>query len=105
MWPKWFLMLAIPSVLASARAYARSRADALNECLEAMIQGERDLDALACRYLRERDEIRPLLDVGLELLESAPFSLSVEVPLRRPTWRSGQTNRTRGTLRPVRYAI
>ena len=38
-----------------------------HECLEAMKNGERDLDKLASRYPWARDEIRPLLDIGLEL--------------------------------------
>ncbi len=42
------------------------------ECVEAMRNGERDLDKLASRYPWARDEIRPLLDVGLALLVRTP---------------------------------
>ena len=56
-------------------------ARALEECLEAMEQGETDLDALAGRYpLPVKEEIRSLLDIAALLrsrrrAEAAPLDL------------------------------
>ena len=44
-------------------------ARALEECLEAMEQGETDLDALSARYLDVGEQIRPLLDIAAKLRE------------------------------------
>ncbi len=46
-------------------------ARALEECLQAMEQGEVDLDALAGRYPETEEEIRPLLDVAQQLRQGA----------------------------------
>ena len=42
-------------------------ARALEECLQAMEQGETDLDSLAGRYPEAQEEIRPLLDIAQQL--------------------------------------
>ena len=47
-------------------------ARALEECLEAMEQGETDLDALSVRYLDVAEQIRPLLDIAAQLGEVPP---------------------------------
>ncbi len=52
---------------ASELALAR----ALEECLQAMEQGEVDLDALAGRYPEAEEEIRPLLDIVQQLRRGA----------------------------------
>ncbi len=44
---------------------------ALEECLQAMDQGEVDLDALAGRYPEAEEEIRPLLDIAQQLRRGA----------------------------------
>ena len=46
-------------------------ARALEECLQAMEQGEVDLDALAGRYPEAEGEIRPLLDIAQQLRQGA----------------------------------
>ncbi len=46
-------------------------ARALEECLQAMEQGEVDLDALAGRYPEAEEEIRPLLDIAKQLRQGA----------------------------------
>ena len=46
-------------------------ARALEECLQAMDQGEVDLDALAGRYPEAEEEIRPLLDIAQQLRQGA----------------------------------
>ncbi len=46
-------------------------ARALEECLQAMEQGEVDLDALAGRYPEVEEEIRPLLDIAQQLRQGA----------------------------------
>jgi len=46
-------------------------ARALEECLQAMEQGEVDLDALAGRYPEREEEIRPLLDIVQQLRQGA----------------------------------
>ena len=48
-----------------------ARARALEECLQAMEQGEVDLDALAGRYPEAEEEIRPLLDIAQQLRQGA----------------------------------
>ncbi len=64
-------------------------ARALVECLEAMKQGETDLDALSVRYLDVAEQIRPLLDIAAQLGElphtrllSAQFILDLGERLR-----------------------
>ncbi len=44
-------------------------ARAPEECLEAMEQGETDLDALSVRYLDVAEQIRPLRDIAAKLGE------------------------------------
>ncbi len=44
---------------------------ALEECLQAMEQGEVDLDALAGRYPEAEEEIRSLLDIVQQLRRGA----------------------------------
>ena len=44
-----------------------ARARALEECLQAMEQGEVDLDALAGRYPEVEEEVRPLLGIAQQL--------------------------------------
>ncbi len=46
-------------------------ARALEECLQAMEEGEVDLDALAGRYPEAEEEIRPLLDIAQQLRQGA----------------------------------
>ena len=46
-------------------------ARALEECLQAMEQGEVDLDALAGRYPEAEEEIRPLLGIAQQLRRGA----------------------------------
>ncbi len=48
-----------------------ARARALEECLQAIEQGEVDMDALASRYPEVVEEIRPLLDIVQELRQGA----------------------------------
>jgi len=61
-------------------------ARALEECLEAMEQGETDLDKLAGRYPEAWDEIRPLLEIAQQLRRQrglgAPLSLEFREELR-----------------------
>ncbi len=45
---------------------------AFEECLQAMEQGEVDLDALAGRYPETEEEIRPLLGIAQQLRQGAP---------------------------------
>lgn len=58
----------------------------LEECLEAMEQGETDLDGLAGRYPEIRDEIRPLLEIAQRLRRrrapGVPLSLHFRQELR-----------------------
>ena len=56
-----------------------ARARALEECLQAMEQGEADLDALADRYPEVAEEIRPLLGIAQQLRrEAAAPPITVE---------------------------
>ncbi len=48
-----------------------ARARALEECLQAMEQGEVDLDALAGRYPEAEEEVRPLLGIAQQLRQGA----------------------------------
>ncbi len=64
-------------------------ARALVECLEAMEQGETDLDALSVRYLDVAEQMQPLLDIAAQLGElphtrplSAQFILDLGERLR-----------------------
>ena len=55
--------------LKTVRELALARA--LKECLQAMEQGEVDLDALAGRYPEGEEELRPLLDIAQQLRQGA----------------------------------
>lgn len=61
-------------------------ARALEDCLEALDQGETDLDKLSGRYPEGRDEIRPLLEIAQQLRRqrglSVPLSLEFREELR-----------------------
>ena len=61
-------------------------ARALEECLEALEQGETDLDKLSGRYPEARDEIQPLLEIAQQLRRqrglSVPLSLGFREELR-----------------------
>ncbi len=58
----------------------------LEECLQAMEQGETDLDRLAGLYPDAEEEIRPLLDIAQQLRRrravGAPLSLEFREELR-----------------------
>ena len=60
-------------------------ARALEECLQAIEQGETDLDALAGRYPEVEEEIRPLLGIAQELRRGAaapPITVEFREKLR-----------------------
>ncbi|MEE8370233.1 MAG: hypothetical protein V3S00_05640 [Dehalococcoidia bacterium] len=79
----------------------RLLADILNECLEAMEQGEHDLDRLTDRYPDARNEIRPLLETGQMLLNCSALSQPPETPYRpgaRPSRRSSAETRAAATV-------
>jgi hypothetical protein len=59
-----------------------AQARALQECLEAMEQGETDLDKLAGRYPEARDEIRPLIEIALRLRRRRERSVLLSVQFR-----------------------
>ena len=61
----------MPGVKGLSAAGELALARALEECLQAMEQGEVDLDALAGRYPEAEEEIRPLLDIAQELRQGA----------------------------------
>lgn|GEM_PF-3212585 len=42
---------------------------ALEECLEALDKGERDIEALVARYPQEKEELKPLLEIAAQLKE------------------------------------
>lgn len=50
---------------------------ALEECLEAMDQGETDLDELSGRYPEAEEQIRPLLEIARQLRQQC----CLDVPL------------------------
>ncbi len=58
----------------------------LEECLQAMEQGETDLDGLVERYPEAREEIRPLLEIAQQLRRrraaGAPLPLEFREELR-----------------------
>ncbi len=58
----------------------------LEECLQAMEEGETDLDGLAGRYPEARNEIRPLLEIAQQLRRrraaGAPLPLEFRDELR-----------------------
>ena len=59
--------MSLPKVKEMWTAGEFTLARALEECLQAMEQGEVDLDALAGRYPEAEEEIRPLLDIAQQL--------------------------------------
>ena len=61
----------LPGVRGLKTAGELALARALEECLQAMEQGEVDLDALAGRYPEAEEEIRPLLDIAQQLRQGA----------------------------------
>ncbi len=61
----------LPGVKELRTAGELALARVLEECLQAMEQGEVDLDALAGRYPEAEEEIRPLLDIAQELRQGA----------------------------------
>ena len=61
----------LPGVRELRTAGELALARVLEECLQAMEQGEVDLDALAGRYPEAEEEIRPLLDIAQELRQGA----------------------------------
>ena len=61
----------LPGVRELRTAGELALARALEECLQAMEQGEVDLDALAGRYPEAEEEIRPLLDIAQQLRQGA----------------------------------
>lgn len=54
----------------------------LEECLEAMEQGETDLDKLAGRYPEAWDEIRPLLEIAQQLRQRRAVIVPMPLQLR-----------------------
>ena len=66
----------VPTGARSPAVEELALAHALEECLEAMAQGETDLDRLAGRYPDAADEIRSLLSIAKELKDKgAPGSV------------------------------
>ena len=61
----------LPGVRELRTAGELALARALEECLQAMEQGEVDLDALAGRYPEAEEEIRPLLGIAQQLRRGA----------------------------------
>ncbi len=61
----------LPGVKELRTAGELALARVLEECLQAMEQGEVDLDALAGRYPEAEEEIRPLLDIAQQLRQGA----------------------------------
>ncbi len=61
----------LPGVKELRTAGELALARVLEECLQAMEQGEVDLDALAGRYPEAEEEIRPLLDIAQVLRQGA----------------------------------
>ncbi len=61
----------LPGVRELRTAGELALARALEECLQAMEQGDVDLDALAGRYPEAEEEIRPLLDIAQQLRQGA----------------------------------
>ena len=69
----------LPSVKELRTADELATARALEECLQALEQGEVDLDALAGRYPEVEEEIRPLLGIAQQLRrEAAAPPITVE---------------------------
>ena len=61
----------LPSVIELRTTAELATARALEECLQAIEQGEVDLDALAGRYPETAEEIRPLLGIAQQLKREA----------------------------------
>ncbi|MCH7998586.1 MAG: hypothetical protein IIA91_03775 [Chloroflexi bacterium] len=61
----------LPSVKELRTASELAAARALEECLQAIEQGEVDMDALAGRYPEVEEEIRPLLGIAQQLRQGA----------------------------------
>lgn len=54
----------------------------LEECLQAMDQGEADLDRLAGRYPEAEAEVRPLLDIAKQLRQRRPAGALLPLEFR-----------------------
>lgn len=61
----------LPGVRELRPAGELALARALEECLQAIEQGEVDMDALAGRYPEVEEEIRPLLGIAQQLRQGA----------------------------------
>ncbi len=61
----------LPSAKELKTAGELATARALEECLQAIEQGEVDMDALAGRYPEVEEEIRPLLGIAQQLTREA----------------------------------
>ncbi len=75
----------LPGVKGLSASGELALARALEECLQAMEQGEVDLDALAGRYPEAEEEIRPLLDIAQQLrlgAEALPITVEFLEELR-----------------------
>ena len=69
----------LPSAREMRTAGELAAARALEECLQAIEQGEVDMDALAGRYPEVEEEIRPLLGIAQQLRrEAAAPPITVE---------------------------
>jgi hypothetical protein len=64
-------IMSLPDVRELRAVGKLARARALEECLQAMEQGEVDLDALAGRCPEAEEEIRPLLGIAQQLRRGA----------------------------------
>ena len=69
----------LPGVRELRSAGELATARALEECLQAIEQGEVDMDALAGRYPEVEEELRPLLGIAQQLRrEAAAPPITVE---------------------------
>ena len=64
-------IVSLPSAKELRTAGELATARALEECLQAIEQGEVDMDALACRYPEVEEELRPLLGIAQQLKKGA----------------------------------
>ena len=72
-------IVSLPSVRELRTAGEMATARALEECLQAIEQGDVDMDALAGRYPEVEEEIRPLLGIVQQLRrEAAALPITVE---------------------------
>ena len=88
----------LPSVKELRTASELATARALEECLQAIEQGEVDMDALAGRYPEVEEEIRPLLGIAQQLRREAaapPITVEFLEGLRVQLMSHKVTSRTR----------